>query len=151
MRVKLFFLQTNGFTIKIKTWKKPRIVWLFFETKVVIIGVVVLVDKPKFYFDRLPWGPLGPLQSFCRLCIWYDDRFTQIKWSNADEVTLRAVLEMLFMYLCPHLVRRQMLKTPRASRTSVCVCVTKPCICAIHIYRDTQNMLNSYLNSRFAD
>ncbi len=42
--------------------------------------------------------------------IWYDDRFTQMKRSNAHEVTLGAVLGMLFMYLCPHLVRRQMLK-----------------------------------------
>ncbi len=39
--------------------------------------------------------------------IWYDDRFTQMKRSNAHEVTLRAVLVMLFLYLCPHLVRRQ--------------------------------------------
>ncbi len=31
--------------------------------------------------------------------IWYDDRFTQMKRSNAHEVTLRAVLGMLFMYL----------------------------------------------------
>ncbi len=45
-----------------------------------------------------------------------------MKWSNAREVTLRAVLGMLFMYLCPHLVRRQTLKTPRASRASVCMC-----------------------------
>ncbi len=28
--------------------------------------------------------------------IWYDDRFTQMKRSNAHEVTLRAVLGMLF-------------------------------------------------------
>ncbi len=52
--------------------------------------------------------------------IWYDDRFTQMKQSNAHEVTLRAVLGMLFMYLCPHLVRRQTLKTPQASRLYVC-------------------------------
>ncbi len=39
-----------------------------------------------------------------------------MKRSNAHEVTLRAVLGMLFMYLCPHLVRRQTLKSPRASR-----------------------------------
>ncbi len=33
----------------------------------------------------------------------------------------------------------------------VCVCVwSKPRVCAIHIYRDTQNMQNSYLNSIFA-
>ncbi len=42
-----------------------------------------------------------------------------MKWSNAHEVTLRAVLGMLFMYLCPHLVRRQMLKTLRASQAVV--------------------------------
>ncbi len=47
--------------------------------------------------------------------ILYDDRFTQMKRSNAHEVTLRAVLGMLFMYLCPHLVRWQMLKSLRAS------------------------------------
>ncbi len=55
--------------------------------------------------------------------IWYDDRFTQMKRSNAHEVTLRAVLGMLFMYLCPHLVRRQTLKSLRASRALQYVCV----------------------------
>ncbi len=49
-----------------------------------------------------------------------------MKRLNAHEVTRRAVLGMLFMYLCPHLVRQQVLKTLRASRTSVCVCV---CVC----------------------
>ncbi len=39
-----------------------------------------------------------------------------MKRSDADEVTLRAVLEVLFMCVCPHLVRRQMLKSPEASR-----------------------------------
>ncbi len=78
-----------------------------------------------------------------------------MKRSNAHEVTLRAGLGMLFTYLCPHLVRRQMLKTLRASRTSVCVCV---CVCVSDqnrasvpfTYTDTQNMQNSYLNSLFA-
>ncbi len=45
-----------------------------------------------------------------------------MKWSNAHEVTLRAVLGML-MYLCLHLVRRQMLKTQRASHALQYVCV----------------------------
>ncbi len=61
MRVRLYFWQTNEFTIKIKTWKKKRIV-LLFSTKVVIIVVVVLRSnivviysaKPNLYFDRLP-------------------------------------------------------------------------------------------------
>ncbi len=55
--------------------------------------------------------------------IWYDDRFTQMKRSNAREVTLQGVLGMLFMYLCPHLVRRQTLKSLQASRALQYVCV----------------------------
>ncbi len=46
-----------------------------------------------------------------------------MKRSNAHQVTLRAVLGMLLMYLCPHLVRRQTLKTPRAARALEYVCV----------------------------
>ncbi len=34
---------------------------------------------------------------YISVCIWYEDSFTQMKRSNAHEVTLRAVLEMLFM------------------------------------------------------
>ncbi len=51
------------------------------------------------------------------------DRFTQLKRSNAHEVTLRAVMGMLFMYLCPHLVRSKTLKSLRASRALQYVCV----------------------------
>ncbi len=46
-----------------------------------------------------------------------------MKRSKAHEVTLRAVLEMLFMYLCPHLVRWQTLISPEVC---VCVCVRAP-------------------------
>ncbi len=53
-----------------------------------------------------------------------------MKRSNAHEVTLRAVLEMLFMCLCPHLERRQTLRSLRASRAcGVCVCVWCVCVC----------------------
>ncbi len=58
--------------------------------------------KPNLYFDGLPLIPL-------HFCVYDEDSFTQMKWSNAEEVTLRAVLEMLLMYLCPHLMRRQTL------------------------------------------
>ncbi len=44
-----------------------------------------------------------------------------MKRSNAHEVTLRAVIGMLFMYLCPHLVRRQMLKL-HERRVLQCMC-----------------------------
>ncbi len=49
------------------------------------------------------------VNTFTFLCVWNEDSFTQMKRSNAHEVILIAVLGMLFMYLCPHLVRRQML------------------------------------------
>ncbi len=73
-----------------------------------------------------------------------------MKPSNAHEVTLRAVLGMLFMYLCPHLVRRQMLKTPRASRASVCVCAVNETARLCYLLTEMQNMQDSYLNSVFA-
>ncbi len=36
---------------------------------------------------------------YISVCVWYhhEDSFTQMKRSNADEETLRAVLEMLFL------------------------------------------------------
>ncbi len=82
--------------------------------------------------------------------IWYDDRFTQMKPSNAHEVTLRAVPGMLFMYLCPHLVRRQTLKTQRASHASVCVCAVNETARLYHSLTEMQNMQDSYLNCVFA-
>ncbi len=68
-----------------------------------------------------------------------------MKPSNAREVTLRAVLGMLFMYLCPHLVRRQTLKPPRASRASVCMCAVNETARLSHSLTETQNMQDSYL------
>ncbi len=55
------------------------------------------------------------------------------------------------MYLCPpHLVRRQMLKTPRASRASVCMCAVNETARLCHSLTEMQNMQDSYLNSVFA-
>ncbi len=68
-----------------------------------------------------------------------------MKWSNAHEVTLRAVLGMLFMYLCPDLVRRQTLKSPRASHASVCVCAVNETARLCHSLTEMQNMQDSYL------
>ncbi len=56
------------------------------------------------------------VNTFTFLCVYDEDSFTQIKWWNAHEVTLRAVLEMSFVCLCPRDV----------TRASVCVCV---CVC----------------------
>ncbi len=68
-----------------------------------------------------------------------------MKRSNAREVTLGAVLGMSFIYLCPHLVRRQTLKTPRASRASVCVCAVNETARLCHSLTEMQNMQDSYL------
>ncbi len=71
-----------------------------------------------------------------------------MKRSNAHEVTLRAVLGMLFMYLCPHLVRRQMLKTLRASHALVgyvCMCAVYETARLCHSLTEMQNMQDSYL------
>ncbi len=65
-----------------------------------------------------------------------------MKRSNAHEVTLRAVLGMMFMYLCPHLVRRQMLKT--------LMCAVNETARLCHSLTEMQNMQDSYLNSVFA-
>ncbi len=73
-----------------------------------------------------------------------------MKRSNAHEVTLRAVLMMLFMYLCPHLVRRQMLKTASITRSSVCMCAVNETARLCHSLTEMQNMQDSYLNSVFA-
>ncbi len=39
--------------------------------------------------------------TYLKFCVWYDTSFTQVKRSNAREVTFRSFLEMLFMYSCP--------------------------------------------------
>ncbi len=67
-----------------------------------------------------------------------------MKPSNAHEVTLRAVLGMLFMYLC-HLVRRKTLKSLRASRASVCMCAVNETARLCHSLTEMQNMQDSYL------
>ncbi len=68
-----------------------------------------------------------------------------MKRSNAHQVTLRAVLGMLFMYLCPHLVRRQTLKSPRASHVRVCMCAVNETARLCHSLTEMQNVQDSYL------
>ncbi len=58
---------------------------------------------------------------YISVCIWYDASFTQMKRWNADEVTLRSVLEMLFMCLCPHWDGRRWDHRERHARFCVCV------------------------------
>ncbi len=73
-----------------------------------------------------------------------------MKRSNAREVTLRAVLGMLFMYLCPHLVRRRAENTASITRYSVCMCAVNETTRLCHSLTEMQNMQDSNLNSVFA-
>ncbi len=69
-----------------------------------------------------------------------------MKRSNAHEVTLRAVLGMSFMYLCPRLVRRQTLKSLRASYAlQACMCAVNETARLCHSLTEMQNMQDSYL------
>ncbi len=61
-----------------------------------------------------------------------------MKRSNAHEVTVRAVLGMLFVYLCPHLCWR-------ASRARVCMCAVNETARLCHSLTEMQNMQDSYL------
>ncbi len=77
--------------------------------------------------------------------IWYDDRFTQMKRSNAHEVTLRAVLGMLLMYLCPHLLTA--VKPAAVQKNTV-----KPAAIEINVrvyYNDYGNHRNNTEETRF--
>ncbi len=76
--------------------------------------------------------------------IWYDDRFTQIKRSNAHEKTLRAVLGMLFMHYSAD--AENIASITRSS----CMCAVNETARLCHSLTEMQNMQDSYLNSVFA-
>ncbi len=71
---------------------------------------------------------------YISVCIWYEDSFTPMKRSNAHEVTLRAVLEILFVCLCPHW---------DATRDSVCVCV--------RARKENLHLINMYYQRMWAE
>ncbi len=58
---------------------------------------------------------------YISVSIWYNARFTQIKWSNACEVTLRAVLEMLLLCIYVLIETADAKITTSATRASVYV------------------------------
>ncbi len=127
MNIKLFGKQ-RGFTIKVKTWKKCCVIIL--KNKVFIILLVVVCTFCWTIVIYFCCNVLKLNRTFiltgCReylyisVCIWYGASFTQMKRWNADEVTLRAVLEMLFMCLCPHWDGRCW--NHRERRALQCVC-----------------------------
>ncbi len=64
-----------------------------------------------------------------------------MKWSNAHEVTVRAVHVFMSSF---------MLKTLRAARASVCMCAVNETARLCHSLTEMQNMQDLYLNSVFA-
>ncbi len=63
-----------------------------------------------------------------------------MKPSNAHEVTLGAVLGMLFVYLCPHYAEN----TASFTRSS-CMCAVNETAGLCHSLTEMQNMQDSYL------
>ncbi len=75
------------------------------------------------------------VNTFTFLCVWYKDRFTQMKRSNAHEVTLRAVLEMLFCVFMSSLRRH--------AHFSVCVQKESACFISCIISACEQSIAGS--------
>ncbi len=107
----------------------------------------ILLNSSLIYFWLcLKWTFIltVAVNTFTFLCIaiWYDAGCTQMKWYNAHEVTLRTVLEMLFMYLCPHWYGRHWNHREHHTRFSVCseqkpfTAIHSRRTCRIHIWID---------------
>ncbi len=80
--------------------------------------------------------------------MWYEDSFTRTKRWNAHEVTLRAVLEMLFVCLCPHWDGKRWNHCEHQALVNELNVSEQPCVCSIHTEtrRMNMNMQDSYLN-----
>ncbi len=63
-----------------------------------------------------------------------------MKRSNAHKVTVRAVLGMLFVYLCPHYAEN----TASITRSS-CMCAVNETARLCHSLTEKQDMQDSYL------
>lgn len=77
---------------------------------VTVVSIIFLNDCGRLYqhnnftvLTKTSLGlqfTLGYVNHFCEVI------FFKMRQSNAHQVTLRAALEILFMYLCPHIVRQ---------------------------------------------
>ncbi len=72
-----------------------------------------------------------------------------MKRSNAHQVTLRAVLGMLFMYLSSFSETADAEVTASVTCASVCMCAVNETSRLCHSLTEMQNMQDSYLNSVF--
>ncbi len=78
--------------------------------------------------------------------IWYDDRFTQMKRSNAHEVTLSSSGDVVHVFMSSFSEDAE--NTASIARSSVCMCAVNETARLCHSLTEKQ-MQDSYLNSVF--
>ncbi len=126
----IFVGKLRGFTIKIKTWKKYCMIIYYKKNSFInilngsSITCILINNSNIFLAQCLNWTFIltGCHEYlYISVSIWYNAGFTQIKWSNACEVTLRAVLEMLLLCIYVLIETADAKITTSATRASVYV------------------------------
>ncbi len=82
--------------------------------------------------------------------IWYDDRFTQMKRSNAHEVTPSSSGDVVHVFMSSFSETADAEVTASVTSASVCMCAVNETAGLCHSLTEMQNMQDSYLNSVFA-
>ncbi len=78
--------------------------------------------------------------------IWYDDRFTQTKRSNAHEVTPSSSGDVVHVFMSSFSETADAENTASITRYSVCMCAVNETARLCHSLTEMQNMQDSYLN-----
>ncbi len=83
--------------------------------------------------------------------IWYDDRFTQMKRSNARERDCPSSSgDVVHVFMSSFSETADAEVTASVTCASVCVCAVNETARLCHSLTEMQNMQDSYLNSVFA-
>ncbi len=83
--------------------------------------------------------------------IWYDDRFTQMKPSNARERDCPSSSgDVVHVFMSSFSETADAENTASFTRSSVCMCAVNETARLCHSLTEMQNMQDSYLNSVFA-
>ncbi len=85
------------------------------------------------------------------MSIWYDDRFTQMKRSNARERDCPSSSgDVVHVFMSSFSETADAEVTASVTRASVCMCAVNETARLCHSLTEMQNMQDSYLNSVFA-
>ncbi len=83
--------------------------------------------------------------------IWYDDRFTQMKRSNARERDCPSSSgDVVHVFMSSFSETADAENTASFTRARVCMCAVNETARLCHSLTEMQNMRDSYLNSVFA-